>query len=70
MKALSTRLTLILAAVSAAQMLSYSAALAHTGDDAAAGHIVVEFGQWAVGAAAVLGLVVLVFWIRAKALRR
>ena len=70
MKTLSARLALILGVVVSAQMLSYSAALAHTGDDAAAGHIVVEFGQWAVGAAAVLGLVVLVFWIRAKALRR
>jgi len=70
MKSLSMRLAVLVAVVFAAQILSHSAALAHTGDDAAAGHIIIEFGQWAFGAAAVIALIVLVFWIRAKALRR
>ena len=70
MKSLSIRLAIMIAVVVSAQMLSFSAAFAHTGDDAAATHIVVEFGQWALGAAAVLALIIFVFWIRAKALRR
>lgn len=46
--------------------ISAGTALAHTGEDADAGHVVVEFGLWALGATAVIVLAGLVFWIRAQ----
>lgn len=46
------------------------AAMAHTGDDAEFKHVVIEFALWGVGLAAAIVLLVVVFWVRAKLLRR
>ena len=45
-------------------------AAAHTGDDAAFKHVFIEFALWGIGLAAVLALLVAVFWMRARLLRR
>ena len=63
---ISIRLALILSLISVAEVLSSGMALAHTGDDAGMGHVVVEFGRWGLGAAGVLAVILLVFWIRTK----
>lgn len=41
-------------------------ALAHTGEDASLEHIIVEVARWTVGIAAVLGVLVAGFWLRAR----
>lgn len=42
-------------------------ALGHTsGPGATPEHVLLELGEWGLAVAAVLGLIVLVFWIRAK----
>ncbi len=66
MKSISLRLALILSLITAAQILSFRTALAHTGEDASAGHMIVEFGLWGFGVAGVLMTIVGVFWIRNK----
>lgn len=56
---------LLLAAV--AQLSFPGTALGHTsGAGATAEHVLLEVAEWGLAAAAVLGLIVLVFWIRAK----
>lgn len=56
---------LLLAAV--AQFPFPGIALGHTsGPGATAEHVLLEVAEWGLAVAAVLGLIVLVFWIRAK----
>lgn len=45
-------------------------AMAHTDDDAEFKHVVIEFGLWGIGLVAVIALLVGVFWVRARLLRR
>ncbi len=66
MKYLAVRLALVLALIGAAQMLSLSTVLAHTGEDASSGHVIVEFGRWGLGVAGVLAAIIVVAWIRTK----
>lgn len=61
-------LTLLLAA--AAMLLESDAALAHTGENASVTHVIIEVGRWSFGVAAVLALLVGLFWIRASLRRR
>ncbi len=58
-------LSLVLAA--AAQVAVHGIALGHTsGADATPEHVLLEVAEWGLAAAAVLGLIVLIFWVRAK----
>lgn len=61
------RTALLLAALFAARP---TLAVAHTGDDATFKHVVAEFALWGLGLAAALALLVAVFWVRARILRR
>lgn len=45
-------------------------AMAHTGDEAEFKHVVIEFALWGIGLAAVIMLLVAVFWVRARLLRQ
>lgn len=45
-------------------------AAAHTGDDATFKHVFIEFALWGIGLAAALALLIAVFWVRARVLRR
>ena len=45
-------------------------ALAHTGDDAEFKHVVIEFALWGIGLGAAIALLIAVFWVRARVLRR
>ncbi len=66
MRSISIRLVVILSLIGVAQMLSFGTALAHTGEEAGTGHVIVEFGRWGLGVGGVLMATVLAFWIRAK----
>ena len=50
-------------------LASSQSAAAHTGDDAEFGHIFLEFALWGIGLAAFVGLLIAVFWVRARVLR-
>jgi len=56
------------AIVAAVAQLAFPAiTLAHTsGSGATPEHILLEVAEWGLAVAAVLGLIVLIFWIRAK----
>ena len=56
------------AALAALSLVAFHAtALAHTtGDSATPEHVLLEVAGWGLGLAALLGVIVLVFWIRAK----
>jgi hypothetical protein len=58
------RLTLIV--LTTLMALLPTVAVAHTGEDASTGHILVEFGQWGFGVTGVSAAVLFVFWIRAR----
>jgi len=45
-------------------------ATAHTGDDATFKHVLIEFTLWGLGFGGALALLVAVFWVRARLLRR
>lgn len=66
MSAKTMRLLLILITVVVLTASSPTAALAHTGEDASTGHIIVEFGQWGFGVAAAIAAVLFVFWVRSR----
>lgn len=59
-----------LALVAAVMLLSPGVALAHTGEGASALHVMTEMGLWGLGIVATLGIVALIFWIRATLIRR
>lgn len=41
-------------------------ASAHTEENAPLSHVILDVGLWSLGAAAVIGLLVAVFWLRAR----
>ncbi len=58
-------LSVLLAAV--AEVAFHGIALGHTsGPGATPEHVLLELAEWGLGVTAVLGLVLLIFWIRAK----
>lgn len=66
MKSIFVRLAFISLFLGVAQVLSLSAVLAHTGEDASTGHVIVEIGRWVLGVAGVLAAIILVAWIRTR----
>ena len=51
-------------------VLTPGAALAHTGAGVSTRHVVTEMGTWALGIVATLAIVVAIFWVRARLMRR
>jgi len=41
-------------------------ALAHTGENVPLSHVILEVGQWSLGAAAIVGALVGILWLRAR----
>lgn len=70
MKSVFVRSSVALAILVFLQTLFASTALAHTGEDATTGHVLVEFGRWALGVTAVLAAIVAAFWLRNKVWKR
>lgn len=70
MTSCKARLTLALSVAVMIMLLSPEVALAHTGDGATAGHILVEVGRWGIGVIASLAVVTAIFWLRAAWIRR
>lgn len=42
------------------------AVLAHTGEGVSIDHVIIEIGTWALAVTAVIGIIVGVFWVRAR----
>lgn len=67
MRTIFSRAALSLVLAGAAQVAAHGIALGHTsGSDATPEHVLIEVVAWGLAVAAVLGLVVVVFWVRAK----
>ncbi len=67
MKSSRSRAALSVLLAAAADVVFRDVALGHTsGAGASPEHILLELAEWGLGIAAVLGLIVLVFWIRAR----
>ena len=64
------RVAQALSLVAAVLCATPRAALAHTGEGANAGHVIVEMGTWGLGIVATLAIVVVIFWVRARLIRR
>ena len=47
-----------------------SAALAHAGEGASTGHVIIEMGTWGLSIVTTLAIVVAIFWVRARLIRR
>ena len=59
-----------LATAAAIVLLTPGAALAHTGSGASTRHVITEMGLWGLGIVATLAIVVSIFWVRARLIRR
>ena len=70
MKSVFVRLSVALALLVLVQILTANPALAHTGEDASTGHVLVEFGRWALGVTAVVAAILGAFWLRNNVWRR
>jgi hypothetical protein len=67
MKSVRSRAALSLLLAAAAQHSVHGIALGHTsGSGATPEHVLLEVAEWGLAVAAALGLIVLVFWVRAK----
>ena len=67
MKTVVSRAALSLLLAAAAQVGFHGIALGHaSGADATPEHVLLEVAEWGLAAAAALGLIVLVFWVRAR----
>ena len=70
MRSLWVRFGLLLSMFLLLQLGTLGTIAAHTGEDANTGHIVVEFGIWAVAVLGALVAIVALFWVRSLLRRR
>ncbi len=66
MRSAVLRMATVVGVAAVAALAHPGVVLAHDGEDESLSHVLLDVGAWGVGAVAVIGLLVAVFWLRAR----